>query len=149
MTKMVLIGDFQALSDGTAATLVATDGTETQGAVDARVQMVAVDIISSDPTVIASAQAAVDARATELGLVKTSADSEPAETYFRGSDAAKKSWLGFRRKDGGIASRTVWAIVNAIHVYAGYEAPFVYPGGFVLWIDFNESGADMFKKVEA
>lgn len=60
LEELELVGEFEAAGDGTTALVIGTPGSQSQKAVDERIQGVASDIIGSDPTLIATATAKVD-----------------------------------------------------------------------------------------
>src|SRR5690606_29141369 len=56
MAGLIPLGEIEAAADVTTAANIAQPGSASQGAVDARIQGVAADIIASDPTIVDAAE---------------------------------------------------------------------------------------------
>lgn len=113
MTNMAYIGDLQPVADGTMAANVRQPGSETQQAIDERIQPVAAEIIASDPTVTAGATVAVDRIVDEKDLLQSSdlrvpqvQELEEEVIHAHASSLGERTHLEARGSDGG---PTEWA----------------------------------------
>lgn len=91
MAGLIPIGNLPAATDVTTAASIRKAGSQSQGAVDERIQDVAADIIASDPTIIDAAEAAVDTAVASLDVVE---HADPGAPVVAANDDALMAFRG-------------------------------------------------------
>lgn len=86
MGTWIDVGEIAAATDPSMADAVRTSGSETQSAIDGRMQALAPGIIAATPSIGAGAQTAVDAAVANLGVVRRDVVQDMANSWWSDPD---------------------------------------------------------------